>query len=173
MDHTISGITSRLVLIRTFISSSPGLLDSSVNRVSYRVCRYIHEQRQSALLRSIQRPSLFSEPVERQFIALEKVLGLLPDFRMVVVHPLDLRLCQERRINQALSQGHHRHMFEAEIWLVSESVRRFHFLGNDHVCKQSAREVSFPFLCLSRLTFDTNTEFAVFVVPWLCSLVRQ
>lgn len=77
--------------------------------------------------------SLFPQPVPGQLIVLEEVMGLIPHFCVVVVHPLSLRLCQERRFDQVTTQGRHGEVLETQRRLVAKFMGRLDLATHDDV----------------------------------------
>ena len=88
-----------------------------------------------ACLKSFRLPL---QPLHGPVIALEKRLRLLHNLFMVTVDPLPLLLRQQLRINKLLAIRYHGDMFEAEIRLTTELVRRRDFFRNDHVLDADA-----------------------------------
>lgn len=58
---------------------------------------------------------------------------------MILVDPLPLFLRQQLLHNQLLTHGHHSHMLEAKVWLVSKVMFCLHFTASDHVLNPDAK----------------------------------
>ena len=73
------------------------------------------------------------EPAARVFIAVEEVVGLLPDLRMIVVHPFELSITEKRRFNQIATNRGHCDMFEAQPRFVAKLVRGLHLTCHNNI----------------------------------------
>ena len=83
--------------------------------------------------------SLPLKPTAGVGVIFEKVLSLLPDFRMIVVHPLEFAVAQKGRFDQVATDGGHRNVLKAQPRPVTELMRSFNFARHDDVyCCMSA-----------------------------------
>lgn len=73
------------------------------------------------------------KPIPRPFVIYEEVVSLLPDFRVILVHPLDLSVAQKGRINEVTVNRRHGSMLKAQPCLLTEVVRCLHFTGHDDI----------------------------------------
>ena len=99
----------------------------------------------------LQRSSLPLQPLHRPLVPFEKPLRLLPYLFVIHINPLPLLPAQQPHINQLPTHGHHSHMLEPQIGLVTKPMPRLHLLPHDDV-------------------FDPDAKVAVFIVP---GLIRQ
>lgn len=60
-------------------------------------------------------------------------MGLLPDLCVIVVHPFDLGVAQERGFDQFLTKGSHGNVFKAQPWPFAEAVRGLHLASDDDI----------------------------------------
>ena len=77
--------------------------------------------------------SLSLKPIPRPFVIYEEVVGLLPDFRVVLVHPLDLSIAQKRWLNEVTVNGSHGSVLKAQPRLITKIVRCLHFTGHNDI----------------------------------------
>lgn len=61
------------------------------------------------------------------------MVSLLPDFGVVLVHPLDLDVAQKRRLNEVVVNRSHGSVLKAQPCLITELMRRLHFTGHDDI----------------------------------------
>lgn len=62
------------------------------------------------------------KPLQGQLIVVEEVVSLVPNLGVVVIHPLQLRIAKQRRLDQVATNGGHRNVFKAQPLLVAELV---------------------------------------------------
>lgn len=77
------------------------------------------------------------EPLPRQLILFKVVVCLLPDLSVVVVHPLELSITQQRWLNEVTTNGSHGNMLETEPLLVAELMGGLDLTSHDNVCEYS------------------------------------
>lgn len=76
------------------------------------------------------------KPLPRQLILVEVVVRLVPDLRVVIVHPLELGIVQQRGLDKVAANGSHGNVLEAEPLLVAKLVGGLDLTGHDDVCKR-------------------------------------
>lgn len=109
--------------------------------------------------------SLTLKPLLRQLVVVKEVVCLIPDLSMVVIHPLDFGVAQERWFNEVTTDGCHGNVFKAEPLLVTELVGRVDLATHNNVYEN--RLVLVRQFRIKRLTLNANAKLAVLVVAGL------
>ena len=76
---------------------------------------------------------LLFKPLLGQFVGIEEVVGLVPDFCVVVVDPFDLIVTEQRWLDEIAADGSHSDMFKAQPLLVTEFLRSVDFTGHNNI----------------------------------------
>lgn len=77
--------------------------------------------------------SLALKPLRGQLVLIEEVVRLVPHLGVVVIHPLDLGVAQQRRLDQVAADGSHGDMFKAQPLLVAKLVGCVDLARHDNV----------------------------------------
>lgn len=73
------------------------------------------------------------EPVPCVLIIFKEVVSLLPNLRMVLIHPLNLDIRQEGWLDEVIVDGCHCNVLEAQPCLVAKVMVCLHFARHDDV----------------------------------------
>lgn len=73
------------------------------------------------------------KPLQGQLIIVEEVVSLVPHLGVIVVHPLQLSIAEQRWLDQVAANGGHSNMLKAQPLLVAKLVRCVYLAAHNNV----------------------------------------